>query len=135
MKTSPTNAHTVRGRPSPKKEIRRFQNGLVCELKVNERKLLRQSKTFLICSNRRNMLSERQDYTSCKEKCLAKEICIRFKSEQISTIGDDCSKSNSKEKEVRSFALRVGETIRKAIYRLSTRGSKTQSGPWSRNRL
>ena len=68
------------------------------------------------------------------EKCLAKEICIRFKSEQISTIGEDCSKSNSKEK-VRSFALRVGETIRKAIYRLSTRGSKRQSAPWSRNRL
>ena len=118
MATSHTNTHTVRSRPSPKKEIRRFQNGLVQELKVNKRKLLRQSKTFLICSNRRNMFSEREYYTSCME-----------------TIGEDCSKSNSKEKDVRSFALHVGEAISKAIYRLSTRGSKTQSGPWSRNRL
>ena len=36
-----TNAHIVCGRPTPKREIRRFQNGL-----VNERKLLRQSKAL-----------------------------------------------------------------------------------------
>ena len=36
-----TNAHIVCGSPTPKKEIRRFQNGL-----VNERKLLRQSKAL-----------------------------------------------------------------------------------------
>ena len=41
-----TNAHIVCGRPTPKKEIRRFQNGLVRELKVNERKLLRESKAL-----------------------------------------------------------------------------------------
>ena len=41
MATSNTNTHTVRGRPTPKNEIRRFPNGLVCELKVNERKSLR----------------------------------------------------------------------------------------------
>ena len=64
------------------------------------------------------MFSEGEDYIGCME-----------------TIGEDCSESNSKEKDVRSFALRVGEAIWKAIYRLSTRGSKTQSGPWSRNRL
>ena len=109
MATSRTDTHTVRSRPSPKKERRRLQNRLLQELKVNERKLLRQSKTFLICSNRRNMFSEREDYTSC-----------------IEAIGEDCSKSNSKEKDVRSFALRVGEAIWKAIYRLTTRGSKTQ---------
>ena len=46
MATSHTNTHTVRGRPTLKKEIRRFRNELIRELKVNERKLLRQSKTL-----------------------------------------------------------------------------------------
>ena len=58
-----------------------------------------------------------------------KEMCIKFKSDEISTIGEGCSKSNSKEKEVRSFALRVDEAIRRAIHRLSTGESKTQSRP------
>ena len=62
------------------------------------------------------------------DKSLAKEMCIKFKSEEISTTGENYSKSNSKEKDVRSFALRVDEEIRKAIHRLS-RGSKTQSRP------
>ena len=44
------NTHTVRGRPTPKKEIRRFRNGLVRKLKVYERKLLRQSKTKSVCT-------------------------------------------------------------------------------------
>ena len=44
MARLPKNTHTVRGRPTPKKEMRRFRNGLVRELKVYERKLLRQSK-------------------------------------------------------------------------------------------
>ena len=55
------------------------------------------------------------------DKSLAKEMCIKFKSDEISTIGEGCSKSNSKEKEVRSFALRADEAIRKAIHRLSSR--------------
>ena len=38
--------HIVRGRPTPKREIGRFRNGLVRELKVNEKKLLRQSKAL-----------------------------------------------------------------------------------------
>ena len=59
LATSNTNTHTVRGRPTPKNEIRRFPNGLVCELKVNERKLLRKSKT--LCSNRRNQFLESED--------------------------------------------------------------------------
>ena len=75
---------------------------------------------------------ESEDYTSYMEKSLAKEMCIKFKSEEISTTGEDCSKGNSKEKEVRSLALRLDEQIRKAIYRLLTRGSKTQSGPCNR---
>ena len=41
-----TNTHTVHGRHTPKKKMRRFRNGLVRELKVNERKFLRQSKTL-----------------------------------------------------------------------------------------
>ena len=47
------------------------------------------------------------------EKSLAKEMCINFKSEEISTTGEDCSKSNSKEKEVRSFALLVAKPFGK----------------------
>ena len=39
--TSRKNTHTVRSRPTTKREIRRFRNGLVGELKVHERKLLR----------------------------------------------------------------------------------------------
>ena len=75
---------------------------------------------------------ESEDYTSYMENSLAKEMCIKFKSEEISTTGEDCSKGNSKEKEVRSLALRLDEAIRKAIYRLSTRGSKTRSGTCNR---
>ena len=41
-----TNNHTVRGRSTPKKKLRGFRNGLVRELKVNEKLLLRQSKTL-----------------------------------------------------------------------------------------
>ena len=45
------------------------------------------------------------------EKTFETEICIKFESEEISTTGDDCSKSGSKEEEVRSFALRAHEVI------------------------
>ena len=109
MATSHTNTHTVRGRPTPKNEIRCSRNGLVRELKVDERKLLRQSKT--LCSNRRNQFWESQGYTNYLEKILGTEKCIKFKSEEISNTGDDCSKSDSKEKEVRSFTLRVDESL------------------------
>ena len=73
MAPSHTNTHTVRGRPTAKKEIRRFQNGLVRELKVNERKLLRQSKT--LCLNRRHQFVQSEDYTSYMEKRFAKGMC------------------------------------------------------------
>ena len=36
---------------------------------------------------------------------------LLFKSEEISTTGEDCSKGNSKEKDVRSLALRLDEAI------------------------
>ena len=36
-------------------------------------------------------------------------MCITFKSEGIWTIEEDCSKSNSKEKEVQSFVLCVDQ--------------------------
>ena len=75
---------------------------------------------------------ESEDYTSYMEKSLAKEMCIKFKLEEISTTGEDCSKVNSKEKEVRALASRLDEAIRKAIHRLSTRESKTRSGPCNR---
>ena len=70
---------------------------------------MRQSKTLY--SNGRNLFLESEDYTSYMEKSLAKQMCIKFKSEEISTTGEDCSRSNSKEKEVRSFALCVDQTI------------------------
>ena len=38
-----------------------------------------------------------------------KGICITFKSEEIWTIEDDCSNSNSKEKDVQSFVLCVDQ--------------------------
>ena len=96
---SHTNTHTVRSSPTAKKEIRRFQNGLFRELKVTEeRKLLRQSKT--LCLNRRHQFVQSEDHTSYMEKGLGKGMCITFKMEEIWTIEEDCSKSNSKEKEV-----------------------------------
>ena len=110
MAPSHTNTHTVRGSPTAKKEIRRFQNGLVRELKVTEeRKLLRQSKT--LCLNRRHQFVQSEDYTSYMEKRFAKGMCITLKSEGIWTIEEDCSKSNSKEKEVQSFVLCVDQPI------------------------
>ena len=65
---------------------------------VNERKLLTQSKT--LCLNRRHQFVQSEDYTSYMEKRFAKGMCITLKSEGIWTIEEDCSKSNSKEKEV-----------------------------------
>ena len=38
-------------------------------------------------------------------------MCITFKSEGIWTIEEDCSKSNSKEKEVQSFVLCADQPI------------------------
>ena len=98
MAPSHTNTHTVRGRPTPKKEIRRFRNRLVRERKVNERKLLRQSKA--LCLNRRHQFAKSKDHTSYMEKRFAQRMCLTFKSEEIWTVEEDCSKSNSKEKEV-----------------------------------
>ena len=98
MAPSHTNTHTVCVRPAAKKEIRRFQNGLVRERKVNERKLLRQSKT--LCLNRRHQFVQSEDYTSYMEKRFGKGMCITLKSEKIWTVEENCSKSNSKEKEV-----------------------------------
>ena len=69
----------------------------VGELKVNERKLLTQSKT--LCLNRRHQFVQSEDYTSYMEKRFAKGMCITLKNEGIWTIEEDCSKSNSKEKE------------------------------------
>ena len=49
------------------------------------------------------------NYTSYIEKRFAKGMYIKFKSEENWTIEEDCSKSNSKEKEVQSFVLCVGQ--------------------------
>ena len=73
---SHTNTQTVRSRPTAKKEIRRFRNdrnGLVRERKVNERKLLRQSKT--LCLNRRYQFVQSEDHTSYMEKRFGKGMC------------------------------------------------------------
>ena len=119
MAPSHTNTHTVRGSPTAKKEIRRFQNGLVRELKVTEeRKLLRQSKT--LCLNRRHQFVQSEDYTSYMEKRFAKGMFITLKSEGIWTIEEDCSKSNSKRKRC-SICV-----VCRPTDRLSTRGRRTQ---------
>ena len=109
MAPSHTNTHTVRGRPTAKEEIRRFQNGQIRELKVNERKLLRQSKTLSL--NKRHQFVQSEDHTSYMEKRFAKGACKTFKSEGIWTTEEDCSNSNSKEKEVQSFVLCVDQPI------------------------
>ena len=124
--TSHTNTHTVRSRPTPKNEIRHFRNGLVRELKVDERKLLRHSKR--LCSNRRKQFLGSQCHTSYLEsnfgernvykvwewrdfdnwRWLQQELCER---ERGAIVCVACRQSDG----------------------LSTRGSKTQL-PWFRNR-
>ena len=104
MALSHTNTNTVRG-----KEIWRFRNRLVLELKVNERKPLIQSKT--LCLNRRHQFLQSEDNISYTEKRFAKGKCIMLKSAEIWTIEEDYSKSNSKEKEVQSFVLCVDQLI------------------------
>ena len=81
--------------PSP--SSRGLDEWAISELKVNERKLLTQSKT--LCLNRRHQLVQSEDYTSYMEKRFAKGMCIMLKNEGIWTTEEDCSKSNSKEKE------------------------------------
>ena len=95
--------------PSPPSYLGVWMNELVRELKVDERKLLTQSKT--LCLNRRHQFVQSEDYTSYMEKRFAKGMCITLKSEGIWTIEEDCSKSNSKEKEVQSFVLCVDQPI------------------------
>ena len=46
-----------------------------------------------------------EDYTSYMEKRFAKGMCITLKNEGIWTIEEDCSKSNSKEKEKLNWDL------------------------------
>ena len=85
--------------PTPHPPLSRgLDEWAVGELKVNERKLLTQSKT--LCLNRRHQFVQSEDHTSYMEKRLGKGMCITFKMEEIWTIEEDCSKSNSKEKEV-----------------------------------
>jgi len=50
-------------------------------------------------------------YTSYLENILGTEMCIKFESEEILTTGNDCIKSDSKDNEVRSFALPADEAI------------------------
>ena len=84
-------------------------NGLVRELKVDKRELLRQLKT--LCLKRRHQFAQSEDYISDMKKRLGKGMCIMFKSGEIWTIEEDCSKSNSEEKEVQSFVLCVDQPI------------------------
>ena len=83
---------------SPSPLSRGLDEWAVGELKVNERKLLTQSKT--LCLNRRHQFVQSEDHTSYMEKGLGKGMCTTFKMEEIWTIEEDCSKSNSKEEEV-----------------------------------
>ena len=68
---------------------------------------MRQSKTL------RNQFLEIQakSYTSYLENILGTEMCIKFESEEILTTRNDCIKSDSKDNEVRSFALPADEAI------------------------
>ena len=83
---------------------------------------------------RRNQFLEGQDYTSYMEKIWGTEMCIKSKNEDISTTGDYCSKSDSKEEELLSFCVECRRSYPESD-RLSTRESKTHAGPWFSNRL
>ena len=50
MAPSHTNTYTVRGRPTAKKEIRRYRKELVHQLKVNGRKLIIETVKDIIFS-------------------------------------------------------------------------------------
>ena len=65
----------------------------------------------LYFKNRRYQFVESEHYASYIEKRFVKGICITFKSEEIWTIEEGCSNSNSKEKEVQSFVLCVDQLI------------------------
>ena len=82
-----TNAHTVRGRPTLKNNSECFRNGLVRELKENQRKLSRHAMTSTASKthgpHRRNNKSEYQECTCKMDKSLNGGMFNKFESHKI----------------------------------------------------
>ena len=93
-----TNAHTVRRRPTLKNNSECFRNGLVCELKENQRKLSRHSMTSTAPKthgpHRRNNKSEYQECTCKMDKSLNRGMFNKFESRKICVAGYQCYNSD-----------------------------------------
>ena len=93
-----TNAHTVRGRPTLKNNTECFRNGLVRELKENQRKLSRYSMTSTASKthgpHRRNNKSEYQECTCKMDKSLKRGRFNKFESRKICVAGYQCDNSD-----------------------------------------
>ena len=90
-----TNTHTVRGRPTLKNNTECFRNGLVCELKEKQRKLLRHSMTSKTHGplGRNNKL-EYQKCTCKMDKRLNRGMFNKFESREICVAGYQCDYSD-----------------------------------------
>ena len=83
-----TNTQAVRDRPTLK-DVERFRNGSVRELKEKQRKLIGHSET----SNRRNKQSECEESMRRMDKRLSTGACTKFHSERIFTAANQCENS------------------------------------------
>ena len=90
-----TNAHTVRGRPTPKNNTECFRNGLVRELKEKQRKLSRHSMTSKTHGpHRRNDISEYQECTCKMDKSLNRGMFNTFEIRKICLAGYKCDNTD-----------------------------------------
>ena len=90
-----TNAHTGRGRPTPKYNTECFRTGLVRELKEKQKKLSRHSMTSKTHgSHRRNDKSEYQECTCKLDKSLNRGMFNKFESRKICVAGYQCDNSD-----------------------------------------
>ena len=93
-----TNAHIVHGRPNLKNNSECFRNGLVRELKENQRKLSRHSMTSTASKthgpHRRNNKSEYQECTCKMDKSLNRGMFNKFESRKICVAGYQCDNSD-----------------------------------------
>ena len=93
-----TNAQTVRGRPTLKNNTESFRNGLVRELKENQRKFSRHSMTSTASEShgphRRNDKSEYQECTRKMDKSLNRGMFNKFESRKICVAGYQCHNSD-----------------------------------------
>ena len=88
----PTNAHTVRGRPTLENNTECFRNGLVRELKEKQRKFLRHSMTLNTHGpHGGNDKSEYQECTCKMDKIWKRGMFNKSESSKICVAGYQCS--------------------------------------------